>query len=274
MAKKTNNQCVVFDFTLSESYCTNHKDLIKTLKPWCKKYCFQLEKGDTGYIHYQGRVSLLKKRRQCELRKVMKDVDTLKHARWSVTSNGGKGDLFYILKADTKLSGPWADTDPYIPRQVREMKDLRPFQRTIIESADVWDTRHINVVYCPKGNIGKSRLTAYMRAHQLGRALPPINDYKELMGVILCVPVSKLYIIDMPRAMKKDKLGGFYSAIESLKDGYAYDTRYTFKEKNFDCPQVWIFSNNLPDFNLLSRDRWIIYEVNEKYALVKRANSI
>jgi hypothetical protein len=72
----------------------------------------------------------------------------------------------------------------------------------------------------------------------------------------------------MPRALKKDKLGGFYSAIESVKDGYAYDDRYTFTEKIFDCPNIWVTSNSLPEFNLLSKDRWRIWEVNQDKELV------
>lgn len=67
--------------------------------------------------------------------------------------------------------------------------------------------------------------------------------------------------MDMPRAMKKDKLGGMYSAIETIKDGYAWDDRYQFKEKAFDSPNIWIFTNTAPDMDLLSRDRWKIWGV-------------
>jgi hypothetical protein len=67
----------------------------------------------------------------------------------------------------------------------------------------------------------------------------------------------------MPRALKKDKLGGFYSAIETVKDGYAYDDRYNFTEKIFDCPVIWVISNTLPDFSLLSRDRWKLWEITD-----------
>lgn len=117
------------------------------------------------------------------------------------------------------------------------------------------------MIYCPDGNIGKSTLVGWIRAYKLGRALPPVNDYKDMLRIVCDLPVSKAYIIDMPRALKKDKLWGFYSAIETIKDGYAYDDRYHFKEKIFDCPNIWIFSNIKPDFKLLSKDRWKIYNV-------------
>jgi hypothetical protein len=72
----------------------------------------------------------------------------------------------------------------------------------------------------------------------------------------------------MPRAIKKDRLYGFYSAIETIKDGYAYDDRYKFKEKVFDCPNIWIFSNILPNSKLLSSDRWRIWEVDNNKVLI------
>jgi hypothetical protein len=68
-------------------------------------------------------------------------------------------------------------------------------------------------------------------------------------------------MIDMPRAIKKDKLNGFYSAIESLKDGYAFDDRYKFVEKIFDSPCIWVFTNTYPDTDLLSEDRWKFWHV-------------
>ena len=81
------------------------------------------------------------------------------------------------------------------------------------------------------------------------------------MRIICDTPTASAYLIDMPRALKKDKLFGFYSALETLKDGYAYDDRYRFVEKVFDCPNIWVFSNCMPDPDMLSIDRWRIYSV-------------
>jgi hypothetical protein len=61
----------------------------------------------------------------------------------------------------------------------------------------------------------------------------------------------------------------FYSAVETIKDGYAYDDRYSFKEKVFDCPNIWIFCNVLPDLNLLSMDRWKIWDIDDAFNLAK-----
>jgi len=76
-------------------------------------------------------------------------------------------------------------------------------------------------------------------------------------------------MFDMPRAMNKDRLYQFYAAIETIKDGYAYDDRYHFTEKVFDCPNIWIFTNRMPDTTLLSTDRWKFWEISEKNELVE-----
>jgi len=265
----------VYDFTLKKTAPMTEKCVTNFLQKYCKKYGFQEERGDIGgYEHYQGRVSLVTKSSILKVIKLFKGEFGDGFGRVSPTATtNSKGDAFYsyVTKDSTRVAGPWTDADSsrYIPRQIREMGPLRPFQERVVASANEWDTRHINYIYCPKGNIGKSLLVGYCRANAIGRALPPVNDYKDLMRMVCDLPTSKLYLFDMPRSMNKDKLYSFYSAIETIKDGYAYDDRYSFKEKCFDCPQIWIFANTLPSMAHLSNDRWLIWEVDTNYELQK-----
>lgn len=269
------NALCMWDFVYDLSgEILSYTSVLKNLKGFVKKLSFQLEEGSSGYRHFQGRLSLIKKRRKSEIIKLFKAQDRIMPRYFKPTSNPTfyTGNNFYVMKEETRIEGPWTEKEYqseeiYIPRQVREMKTLRPFQTQIIENAKVWDTRTINVVYNESGNIGKSRLVSYCRAHKIGRALPSVNDYKDLLRMVYCLPTSKLYLFDMPRALKKDKQFQLYSAIETIKDGYAYDDRYTFKEKVFDCPNIWIFTNTLPDKKLLSKDRWKIWQVCDDYSL-------
>lgn len=261
------NACCGYDFRFNGD-CLDFQNIIDMLKKIAKKFTFQKEEGDSGYIHYQGRLSLIKKRRKFEALKLFGENPP---NYFEPTSNPDyiKGDAFYQMKEDTRIDGPWTDEDEplYIPRQIREMGDLRPFQQSIVDKANVWDTRTINLVYCEKGNLGKSSLVGYCRAHKIGRALPPVNDYKDLLRIVCDLPDSRMYMFDMPRSLNKDRLYQFYSAVETIKDGYAYDDRYTFKEKCFDCPNIWIFSNILPDLSMLSIDRWKLWEIDNAYEL-------
>lgn len=260
-------ECYRWDFTLKlEEFNKDQNLLIDNLRKKCKQYSFQLEEGASGYKHYQGRISLIKKKTKHALIKFFcEECFTTIH--WSPTSNlvAKRGDDFYVTKEDTRIEGPWSDKDEelYIPRQVREMEGLRPFQQTIVDNAEVWDKRTINMIYCQEGNLGKSLLVGYCRAHRIGRALPPVNDVKDLLRMVCDLPTSRMYLFDMPRAINKDRLYQFYSAVETIKDGYAYDDRYNFREKVFDCPNIWIFANSLPDTKMLSEDRWMFWTINK-----------
>ena len=279
----TNNPVCVYDFTLKYEGITR-VDVERWLIGNCKTWCFAREVGSGGYEHYQGRISLRKPVRISQQITVQPWVN---HCAWSVTAKKNTKNVHYICKDSmqgihlmhneiddeeeidlvdkTASYGPWTEDDVVaparIPRQVREIKSLRPWQQSIIDQCDVWDTRTINMVYDPRGNIGKSVLVAYMRAHNLARKLPPVNDYKDVMRMCCDMPVSRCYIFDMPRAMKKDRLGSLYTAIEELKSGYCWDDRYKFKERFFDCPNIWVFANTLPDMTLLSADRWRLWHV-------------
>lgn len=262
------NQCYSYDFRYTANDLT-FQDIISCITGVAKKYTFQLEKGDSGYIHYQGRLSLFKKRRKMEALKLFSVAP--EYFEPTVSTEYVTGESFYQLKEDTKIDGPWTDKDKvlYIPRQIREIKSLYPFQQTIVTSLTNWDTRSINYVYDPFGNNGKSILIGWIRAYGLGRVLPPMNDCKDMMRMVCDMPTSRAYIVDMPRCMNKDKLFGFYSAIEMIKDGYAYDDRYAFKEKTFDSPNIWIFGNTQPDTNLLSLDRWKVFHIKDDKTLVQ-----
>lgn len=252
------NAVCTYDFTISCKKVGDYRNVRDYLILIGKKWAFQEETGSSGYLHFQGRVSLKVKKRLNELKCPF-------GIHWSVTSKASSGDDFYVTKEDTRTAGPWLSTDEilYIPRQIREIGSLRSWQQSIVDKMTDWDTRSINMVYCPEGNIGKSVLVGWCRAYKLGRALPPVNDHKDIMRMVCDLPTARTYLIDMPRSMNKDRLYGFYSGIETIKDGYAYDDRYSFKEKVFDCPNIWIFSNTLPDEEMLSRDRWQIWCVNE-----------
>lgn len=249
----------VWDFTLKHD-AIKFRPLLATLREQCKKYAFQLEEGKSGYMHYQGRFSLKIKRRLTGVKKLFPNEIHL-----SITSNENRNNMFYVMKEETRVDGPWTDMEKptYIPRQIREIKKLYPWQQHIVDTYDEWDTRTINVIYDLEGNNGKSTLCGYMRAHKIGFVLPFINDYKDIMRMIMCVPTKRCYLMDMPRAINKDRLYQMYGAIETIKNGYAYDDRYHFKEKCFDCPNIWIFCNVLPDRTMLSEDRWKIWTIDE-----------
>lgn len=264
------SQVACWDFTIpqNEEFETAEDIKTKILDGWCKHWVYQLERGDTGYMHWQGRVSLIKKRRQAELL----SQGWCKGGRISPTSNGGSKTFNYVMKVDTRVSGPFRDTDAERPPMTRQLREfwgcsLRPWQRQVEDICKTTDNRTIHLVYDQVGNIGKSIFAEYLEYQGLATEIPPFRSMEDIMQCAMGMPVASTYLIDMPRGMKKDKLGEFYSGLESLKNGVMYDKRYAFKKRRIDRPNILVFSNCLPDFELLSRDRWVVWDVTPDYHL-------
>lgn len=266
------NACVMWDFRISADGL-EQSIVANQLKKIAKKWTFQLEKGEqNGYLHYQGRFSLIKKKRsKFEIFKLLTLHNPYNYCEKTVNVNYYKGDMFYVLKDETRVDGPWDERtkEKYIPRQFRDLeKKLYPYQRTIWESASNFDSRTINLIYCAEGNKGKSTIAALCQLHMNSIYLPPVNDAEKLVSTCCDICEAKelrnppIVFVDLPRAMNKDKLFGIYSAIEQIKNGYLYDFRYKYKEYWIDSPQVWVFTNCLPDLSMLSQDRWKIWQID------------
>jgi hypothetical protein len=75
------------------------------------------------------------------------------------------------------------------------------------------------------------------------------------------------YLIDMPRAIKKDKLSDFYAGIECLKNGTVYDKRYATKRRRMDRPQIVVFTDKTPNWAFMSADRWELYVMQEDHTM-------
>lgn len=263
--------CCVYDFTCSCEY-TNVEEIKKWCKEHCKKWCFQKEEGESGYLHFQGRISLKTKKR---IKQVI-EMTFCSKCKWSITSNENRDNTFYVSKPDTRIDGPWTDKDKeiYIPRQYRnKLETLRPFQQSIWDSADNFDDRNINCIICPEGNIGKSMIASLCDLHGRGIDLPPVNDAEKIIQSVCNILMAtenrdpKMLFLDIPRSVKQEKLSSMFVAIEQIKKGKVYDFRYHYQYWWFDSPQIWVFMNIEPKTKYLSRDRWNFYSVNKDYEL-------
>lgn len=246
------NPVTRWDFTLKEEG-TNFNLFRELLKCNCKKWVFQLEEGEeTGYRHYQGRVSLINKSR--------KGFD-FPGIHWSVTSNANRDNDFYVMKSETRIDGPWSDEDPDIPWQYRDIT-LYAWQEFIANDV-THNRRNINVLVNPSGNIGKSVLCGYADCHEMACSLPIMDSHKDYMRMVMDYPKARLYLVDMPKALSKTECRGFWAAMECIKNGCVYDDRYKSRKVHFDAPNIWVFTNTFPDRSFLSDDRWLLWNVTD-----------
>lgn len=265
---------VGYDITIPKTTYDDQWQLGNMLKGWCKKFVFQLEKSETGYLHWQCRVHLMKpKTMGTVIATVAPDVK----GNWSPTSNTvhQKGSFNYCMKRDTREEGPWTDEDfdepPKLTRQLKAFMEqpLRPWQETVEKLVTDLDDRYITMIYDDVGNTGKSIFAEYLEYKQVAFELPCLRAFEDIMQFAFSFKDQKCYIIDMPRALKKDKMSEFYSGLECLKNGVVWDKRYGGKKRRMDRPQILVFTNTMPTWGYMSLDRWRVYCMDESYSLTE-----
>lgn len=231
---------------------------------YAKKFVFQLEKGEVkGKEHYQVRLRAHKKDRLAGHNIWMQKYCKNYNLTATVNKQFENGNFDYVMKEDTRVAGPWSDKD--LPTQ--EMHDaidksfLLPWQQQVIDEIKLNpDSRVVNVLYSREGRIGGSVFKKYLRAHKLATCVPSFNKMEDIMNMMMCKDADRCYFIDVPRGGGKVE-SGFWNGIESMKDGYCYDKRHSFKDRSFKTPHVWIKTNELPPVEALSIDRWALWGI-------------
>lgn len=290
---------VLYDFTFKRCEKLTSEILKKWLNKIAKKWGFQGETGSTtGYRHYQGRLSLKSDSKTGKGKKTQKAMekicwnffDELKIEEWGYIRKTSKNKCEeikenyenfydYVNKEETREDGPWRDDDTenaWIPPQCRIIIEMgyRPFQKHIYDDKLIIDYDHINLIVNREGFMGKSKFVLLLEARKEAWRVPNTSSYEHLLEMVcdmnFDVHEHQMFFIDLPRGISGRKMDEFLAAIETIKDGYAYDRRYHFDKKMFASPNIWIFANNMPNLLLVTLKRWRIYDINpETYELEK-----
>jgi len=143
---------------------------------------------------------------------------------------------------------------------------LRPYQKLIadkfVDYADPLFSRDIWWFWEPEGNVGKTIMSMYF-TDQRGALVVGGNAGDIFCGVARECEAKRepeVVIFDIPRSSR-----GYvsYKAIEKVKDGIFYSTKYESGMCRFNRPHVICFANELPDEERLSSDRWNIVRYGE-----------
>ncbi len=115
--------------------------------------------------------------------------------------------------------------------------------------------RSIEIILDEDGNHAKTAFAMLMSYEHRAVYCPPFDKGKDLINFVLQCRSSDWYILDMPRAFEFTH--DWACAVEQLKNGYVYDSRYSFKDKMLPRrPRVTLLVNELPDYEkYFSKDR-------------------
>lgn len=240
-------------FRCNVTFYDDVQDLIKILDPKCYRYCFQLERGEeTGYVHYQGAMSLTTKCRQTSILKWLKPGTELGVIR------DLEAMYKYCRKIDTRISGPWMKGEP---EQLWLIETLRPWQQEVEGIArGAADRRTIHWYWSDKGDLGRTQLCKYLSYHY--NAIGVLGKTSDVLD--MCTKAAKnlkIVLFNIPRGERPDK--SLYRQLEVIKDGYWFSGKYETSMVNINSPHVFVFANEAPEEHRLSQDRWHIVKIDD-----------
>jgi hypothetical protein len=153
---------------------------------------------------------------------------------------------------------------------------LRRWQRDLFELPNV--DRQVICVVDTVGKHGKSFFSRYLESLYQGVTVNQYNSPKEITQHLhnLCVDQmhwitpkkgadymhNKTIIFDVPRKKGESSQSSLWQAIEEVKNGHLIDTRYQTRYVTCMSPKIVVFVNWFPDFDALSDDRWLIYDIS------------
>lgn len=225
-----------------------------------KIYVCQEEEGELcGTPHYQGWVKFNSKKRWSQF-KLNKEI------KWIRQKGSDKANIIYCSKDKSCVGTRWS-FGVKVPKPIRRVNynELYPWQAKVAcwfdEPCDHY-SREINWFWEKKGNVGKSYLCKYFVDNTKcivlsGKSTDIFNGLKSYIDEHGEGP--DIVIIDCPRSLT-DYIS--YSAIEKIKDGLLYSGKYEGGMLRFNTPHIICFSNEMPEIEKMSADRWNIIEVN------------
>lgn len=239
-----------FTFFLNEEDEPTPSQMSQELKRYCKAWGFQLEKcPTTEKLHYQGWLSL----------KTKEYMNTLTNMFPKIHIEGMK-DIWaskkYCTKEESKVGGPWDENSIFI--KTINKKDFFWWQEHCFEILidKNPDDRTIYWVHDESGNKGKTSFIKYMAVHHKAC----VYNNAPTKDIAFALPDDpKIILFNLSRS---SETRFNYSALEALKDGMIFSSKYESKAKLFNSPHVMVFCNFAPDREAMSADRWSIIDIN------------
>lgn len=146
--------------------------------------------------------------------------------------------------------------------------NLREWQIKLMEKIEEEpDNREVIWYYDPKGGNGKTTLAKHLMLTRNDTILctGSTKDSKfivaEWMKHTQCNRSPRVIIYDVARCQDSEKVS--YQTIEDLKNGLFLSTKYECKTVVYNTPHLIVFSNQLPNMDKLSHDRWNIIHLSK-----------
>lgn len=253
--KTTRNRGKLWFFTFN-NYKDNDIDTLKQKFTSAEKYIFQEEEGENKTKHLQGCVKFKNAISFNSMKKIHQSIHWEKCRDWDAA-------VMYCSKEKTR-AGKRYSKGIHFPEEIKDPITIPyPWQQKIIDLLKTEpDDRTIFWIWEKVGKTGKTSLVKHLLLKNQDIYLVAGKNRDIFYGIHQFLENNNLraVIMDLPRTMEGRVP---YSAIEQLKNGLFFNTKYESKMCIFNSPHVIIFANFLPDTYQLSLDRWKILEIKE-----------
>lgn len=219
------------------------------------KYIIGKEIGNSGTPHLQGFIISPKKIRPSETFNLCKRIHWEKKYKKSTDE-----DCINYCSKDNNFESTFALSrkDTFL-----DTLKINDFHNIFIHLWGIYNTvpdrRKIYYVLDKIGGIGKTTWAKWMISKYEDVCYISLTKSSDI--VMAAQDYYKLYIIDICRST-----GEFapYNAIEQLKNGLIQDAKLKKEIRTVNCapPHIIILSNSVPNVHSLSKDRWMIYEID------------
>lgn len=238
-------------FTLNNHSDTEVRDLLAYLRKHTKnKFCIQEEIGEEEKTpHLQGVIHFKHPRTFDSMKKRLPRAHLQPCRDWEASIAYCRKPTFAGAKR-WERGIPKPITDPMVG------KTLHPYQEKILNliKKDP-DPRKIHWFWEPKGGTGKSVLTKHICMNNNALAVSgKASDIKYAVAQWIAIHGEvDVVIIDLPRTNERYVS---YQAMEEIKNGLFFTTKYESGMTIFNPPHLIVFANFEPDTDSLSKDRW------------------
>ena len=174
------------------------------------------------------------------------------------------------------------DVDHYMENQT-DFRDvgnveLKPWQESLLEYVQQPCDREIFWIVGKEGNEGKNWFQKYVKSWLGARRVVTGIDIKANNASIFqalrkCpIATADIFLFNIGKSMKQfDKIN--YDALEQMKDGEPFASRYNSQLLKIRVPNVvMVFSNSPPDVNELAKVRFRVFNINNNELEYKKEN--
>lgn len=217
-------------------------------------------------FHLQGYIELKKKMRFTQVKQIVGDKAHIEPAKGDRADNNRycSKDSLHTWKTEEKQKNYTAEELGIITTDM-----LYNWQKDIVEMiSKPAEKRKVYWYWSKKGGVGKTEFIKYLAYHHNAQFCQ--GKKSDIMNSIIGndnkvsikdkLGMNPLIILGFSRSVE-DYVS--YDSIESLKDGIIFNSKYESKFEMIPTPHILIFCNFKPDKNMMSKDRWIVRQIDE-----------